>query len=267
VPGSEPGGLGSPRIHHPQPAACRELLEPGAGAVHGDVVAVGDRRVGAEHEDELGVLVVRSTAESRRSPDEVGNQGLRRAIDGQRTELRCRPDRLEQRLGRAVAGRVHPDPAAQEERHRVRAVLGHDLPHPVREVGQAGLPRRGCQCPFVTHQRVLEPVGMVVQLRQRAPLRTGVSTGDGMFTVPAHTEDRLAVGLDQDPAHAGADPAEAADDCRTGLRGHRGRTVLPCGATHYAVVKNVILGPPSSAAVLGHPRHRGVPRALTAPAT
>ena len=52
---------------------------------------------------------------------------------------------------------------------------------------------------------------MVVHLWQRPSLRAGVTLREGVFAVAAHASDYVAVGLDDDAAHRGADPTEASD--------------------------------------------------------
>ena len=61
------------------------------------------------------------------------------------------------------------------------------------------------------HHRALDAVGVVVQLRQRAALRTRVAVRERVVVVAADPDDLVARHVDEDPAHRGADAAEAPD--------------------------------------------------------
>ena len=128
--------------------------------------------------------------EAGEAADLVGHEHLRGAVDGQGTETRRGAHRPVQRLGGPVAGRVHADTAAEEDADRLRSVAVDDGAQPGAEVVEARVPRRGLQGRGLQgvarpHQRMLEPVGVMVQSRQRPSLRAGVAVRERVVVVTA----------------------------------------------------------------------------------
>jgi len=174
-------------------------------------VTVRHDRVHADVDDQPGAIDVEVRVEPGETADLVGHEHLRGAVDGQGTETRWGAHRPVQRLGGPVAGRVHADAAAEEDANRLRTVAVDDGAQPGAEVVEARVPRCRLQRVARPHQRMLEPVGVMVQLRQRPPLRTGVAVRERVVAVTAHTDDLVTRNVDEDPAHRRADPAEAPD--------------------------------------------------------
>ncbi len=207
----QPCRFGVPRVDHPHLAAARDVAD-GAGRVgHRQGMTVRDHRVAADAQQELDACVVGPAAESHEAAHQVGHQWLGRAVDGQRAELRRGADRRVQCLGHPVAGRVHADPRAEEDRHRPRPVLADDRFQPSGQIVQDGVPGAVLQNLVGADLRVLEAVRAVVQFGQRPALRAGVAGRHRMVAVAAYPDHPLALDVDQDAAHRLADPAEASD--------------------------------------------------------
>ena len=67
----------------------------------------------------------------------------------------------------------------------------------------------GSSLPFAAQERAVEPLRVVVELAERAPLGARVPRGDGVVAVALHAHDAVAVERDDDPAVGGAEAAEA----------------------------------------------------------
>ena len=207
----ESGGLGAPGIHDPHLRPVPQRPERVHRIGHGDRVSVGHDRVAADVHHEPGPVVVGPGVEGDRPADQVGHEDLGGAVDGQRAEPRGGADGAVQRLGHAVPGRVHAHAAAEEDADRGRAVAIDDGAQPGAEVVQARLPRRRAEAAVDPHQRPFEPLGVVVHRRQRPSLGAGVAVREGVVAIAPDPDDPVALDVDEDPAHRGADPAEAPD--------------------------------------------------------
>ena len=203
-----------------------------------DRVAVRHDRVAADEHDERRTVVVGPSAERDRAADEVGHQHLGGAVDGERAELGRRADRREQRLRHAVAGRVHAVAAAEEHADRGRPVALDDLAHAVAEVVEARVPGGVAELAVDPHHAGARAVGVVVHLRERAALRAGVAVRERVVLVAADAHDVVARHVDEDPAHRGADPAEAPDRAHVAVA-HRSPLPFIAGARADAAQQEI----------------------------
>ena len=80
-------------------------------------------------------------------------------------------------------------------------------PRSSRHASHVGVPQPAVDA----HLRPLDPIGVVVHLRQRASLRACVALRQRVLAVAAHTGHHVAVDVYEDSAHRGADAAEASD--------------------------------------------------------
>ena len=160
-------------------------------------------------QDEVGPLVVDVRREAGEPADEMGHERLGRPVDRQRAELGRAPDGAEERLHHPIAGGVHAEAAAEVHADRLRPVSIDDRAEPVTEIVEAGLPRRRSQLPVHSSHRPLDPVRVVVHLRECPSLRAGVAVRQRMLLVAAHAHDPITGDVDDDPADGRADPAEA----------------------------------------------------------
>ena len=175
----------------------------------GDVVSVGDDRVDADVQHHVRPLVVDVAGEPREPADQMGDERLRRAVDRERAEFGRSADGAVQGLDHLVTGGVHAEPAAEVDADRFGAVPVDDRPDAFPEVVEARLPGRRSQLSVDPHHRPFDAVGMVMDRRERATLRTGVAVRHRVVLVAPDPDDRVPLDIDEDAADRGADPAEA----------------------------------------------------------
>ena len=174
-------------------------------------VAVRHDRVAAEEEQQRRALVVPHGGEARPSADQFGHQRLARGVDGGGgVALPAASDRTEP-LGGSPTGGVESGTAGQVHGDGVGPDRGLGVGDAGGDVVEHLRPRGGAPVRAPTHERLVQPTGVVVQRSQGPSLRAGVTPGEGVVVVAPHPDHLLVVGDgDDNAAHGVADPAERA---------------------------------------------------------
>ncbi|EAU66865.1 conserved hypothetical protein [Stigmatella aurantiaca DW4/3-1] len=190
------------RIHHHHlPPTLLNGPEPCPHVWHRHQAAIGGQRVGAQHEQVLGVIQVRNGDEQLVAKHQVRGQVVRQLIHGGGAVLVARTQgaqeaRHEEQHPHVVRARV-----AQVRGHRLPAVCPLRLVEPSRHLVQRLLPRDLLPSARGALHRVAQPVRVLVQVLERHRLGADVSPAERILGVPADGGDAASFHFDANPTH------------------------------------------------------------------
>ncbi len=192
VLGGQPCGLGAAGVdHHDATAALADRRDPAARVGHRGDRAVGDRRVGAEHEQVVGAVDVGHRQQRVVAEHLQRREVLRELVDRGGREDVAAAQHLLQALGRqdrgGVGGRV-----AEVDPHRVAAVASPQLAHPGADLGVRRGPGGRHQLAVHPVQRRAQPGGVLVQVLQGGGLGTEVAAAEHVGGVAVDAQHPLA---------------------------------------------------------------------------
>ncbi len=232
VLGGEPGGLGAAGVHHHHPPAAGDhVLQPTPGVGHRGEGAVGDRRVGPEHQQVLGAVDVGDRQDRVVAEHELGGEVLRELVDRCGREDVAAAQHLLEALDRedrrGVGRRV-----AEVGAHRVAPVLVAQRPQP--PPGQVERLGPGDLLEAVAHptQGSAQPLRVVVQRLERGALGAQEAAAQHVVGVALDPQHLLAPHAHADAAVGLAERTLALNDRGMGHRargegGHGGEASAP----------------------------------------
>ena len=209
-------GLGAARVHDDEPAATFAQLREAAGEIRrGHQAAVRRERIGAEHQQEVGVVDVGNRNRERRAEHQRRRDHLGKLVDARRREAPARTERAQEERDVEQRGVVVRVGIADVRRDRVGAVGVADRAQPGRDQLEGLLPLRFAERRAFADQRAAQAVGIFLQALQAVRLRTDVAAREGVLGIAAHGADAVAFEFDGDAAVRLAERAGAVDGARS----------------------------------------------------
>jgi hypothetical protein len=195
------GGPGPARIDDHQPAAAALQRRQPAGEVRGRPQrAVGDPRVAAEHDQQVGPVDVGDRDGQRVAEQRAAADVLRQLVDARGAEDVARAQRLEERTDVELAREVVDVRVAEVDRHGVRTVVVDDRPQASGDLGVRVVPGGLDQLAVAADPGSLQPVRVGLELAEQGPLRAQVAAAEHVELVTADRDDAVTLHLEAQPA-------------------------------------------------------------------
>ena len=213
------GGLGAARVDDDHaPPARPDAGEAAAHVGSAHQAAVGNERIGADDEEEVGPVHVRHRDQPEMSEHAQRGQHLRKLVGGARRVDVARPECPPEGEPVGQQPEVVGDGIAVVEPDRIAAVPAANAGQPAGGAIECLVPGGLAPVRARADEGRPNPLGIVVQIGERRRLRTYVAAAERIVGVAADRPDALAVDVDQQTAHRLAE--RAGRDARRRLPAH-----------------------------------------------
>ena len=213
------------RVHEHDPRAPRTGVAQHLHRVRDrDEAHVADARVGAQAQEEVGVREVRDGMDRARAEHRLAAGELVGAVLGAGAEGAARAELREEGADRRPGERVEGGRVAHVGGDRLGSVAREQVAHARGDLLHGDVPGDALEAAGAAAQRVIEPVGVAVDVEPGDALVAGEAAGHGMGTVGPQGDELAVLDVREQPAGGLADPAEGRD----GAGGH-GREHTPGG--------------------------------------
>ena len=194
------GGFGAARVHDENvSAACPDFLESFPRIWNLQERPFGDRRIGADQDQALGVFQIDKGLGERKAVD-LGRHGeFIRAILCGRGIHAARADALHEALRK---DRVQDGESGRRSHiHGDRVgVVGRQPAYLLTDLGHGLLPGDAIPSGAGALHRVFEPIGRIIHLMLVEPLDAGIAAGARMRLVGTDIDDSIVGNIDLEPA-------------------------------------------------------------------
>ncbi len=206
------GGLDPARIDEDDPTPAQPHLTHLLHHVRdGDETALAGPRIRTDHQQEVRAGDVGQRMDGAGAVDRLGGHELVGAVLGASAEQLADAEPMHEAVEAVSSNGVEPERIADVGSQRVGAVTVDDAAETSGDVGHGdvpgGLRPRTVGAP---PDRVVEPVGVVVDIERGDALRTRETLGDRVIPIRFHADEAPAVDLGQQATRGLAHAAEGA---------------------------------------------------------
>ena len=208
------GRFGAARVHDENVStACPNFLESFPRIWDLQERPFGDRRIGADQDQTLGVFQIDKGLGERKAVDLGGHGEFIRAILSGRGIHAARADALHEALRKDRVQDGEPGRRTHIHGDRVR-VVGRQSAYLLTDLGHGLFPGDAIPAGAGALHRVFEPIGRIIHLMLVEPLDAGIPLGGLMCLVGPDIDDPVVGDVHLEPAGCLANTTE----CEFGLR-------------------------------------------------
>jgi hypothetical protein len=200
--------LDAARVHEIEfRAAALRLAQPLHRVGHREERAVRDARIGAEHEQEPGVVEIRDRVDRAGAKHRFAAGELVGAVLGARRKDSSHAELREERRDRRPRERVERGGISHVGRDRIGTVPIDDAAQLRSDGGECVVPARALEAAIAPSQRMIEAIRVAVHVGAGDALVAGEAARHGMLAIGRQRHERFALDARDEPQPA-ADAAE-----------------------------------------------------------